>query len=48
MYLSDVIPDDQWGLDHGSWTLLVHLYPEADIPVVELSVDNSKPPEYYF
>lgn len=46
--VSDIILDDQWGLDHGSWTLLVHLYPDADVPVIELSVDNSKPPDYYF
>jgi 4,5-DOPA dioxygenase extradiol len=40
--------DEDWGLDHGAWTILVHLYPLADIPVVLLSVDNSKPSEYYY
>jgi 4,5-DOPA dioxygenase extradiol len=45
---SDITPDNDWGLDHGAWTLLVHLYPEADIPVILLSVDNSKPSEYYY
>ncbi len=44
----DVKGDEDWGLDHGAWTILVHLYPLADIPVVLLSVDNSKPSEYYY
>ena len=35
--------DTDWGLDHGAWTVLVHIYPEADIPVIEISVDNSMP-----
>ena len=37
-----------WGLDHGSWTLLCHLYPMHDIPVIELSVDNTRSGEFYF
>jgi 4,5-DOPA dioxygenase extradiol len=32
---------DQWGFDHGTWTVLKHLYPEADIPVVQMSLDAS-------
>lgn len=40
--------DHEWGLDHGSWGVLNHLYPEADIPVVEMSLDYTKPPEWHY
>lgn len=39
---------DGWGLDHGTWSILVHMYPEADIPVVQLSMDASKPPQHHY
>ena len=40
--------DREWGFDHGSWGVLIKMYPEADIPVVQLSLDGTKPPVYHF
>ncbi|MDB5820011.1 MAG: hypothetical protein JWQ11_3651 [Rhizobacter sp.] len=43
-----VVQDDGWGLDHGTWSVLCKAYPRADVPVVQLSIDMSRPPEYHF
>ncbi len=40
--------DEQWGLDHGAWSVIKHLYPKADIPVIQMSIDYTKPPSYHY
>lgn len=40
--------DHKWGLDHGAWSVIKHLYPNADIPVIQMSIDYSKPPKHHY
>ncbi len=40
--------DEGWGLDHGTWTVLRHVFPRADVPVVQLSIDKRQPAEYHY
>jgi len=43
-----VEPDERWGLDHGAWSVLNRFYPEADVPVIEMSLDYYKTPEQHY
>ncbi len=40
--------DEKWGLDHGAWSVIKHLYPNADIPVIQMSLDYSQTPQYHY
>jgi len=40
--------DNSWGIDHGTWSVLVHMYPERDIPVFQISIDAYAPPEAHY
>lgn len=40
--------DNQWGLDHGTWSVLCHVFPDADIPVVQLSIDERETPRFHY
>lgn len=40
--------DEKWGLDHGSWSVIKHMYPQADIPVIQMSLDYYQNPQYHY
>lgn len=45
---TDVHLDDRWGLDHGAWSVIKHMYPDADVPVIQMSIDYTASPERHY
>lgn len=48
MISKESVYDNTWGIDHGTWSVLVHMYPERDIPVFQVSIDASAPAEVHY
>jgi 4,5-DOPA dioxygenase extradiol len=45
---TSVCLDEQWGLDHGTWSVLIRMFPHADIPVIQLSLDRTQDPNFHY
>ncbi len=45
---TEIHSDDQWGLDHGAWSVIRHMYPNADVPVIQISLDHYKTPQEHY
>lgn len=45
---TDIGLDEKWGLDHGAWSVIKHMYPDADVPVIQMSLDYSQTPQHHF
>ncbi len=45
---TEVHLDDKWGLDHGSWSVIKHMYPDAKVPVIQMSIDYTQPAQYHY
>ena len=46
--LAGAEPDLRWGLDHGTWSVLVHAFPDAGVPIVQLSIDETQPAQFHY
>ncbi len=48
LHKAQVLPDEKWGLDHGAWSVIMQMYPDASVPVVQMSLDYSREPGYHY
>lgn len=48
IHTAEVGMDESWGLDHGAWSVIKHMYPDANVPVVQMSIDYTKPASYHY